>query len=91
MLCVILHKISKTTQNKQKNMKKTTDTTNNDRLLAWLSTIPVGILPEIREQIMRDCGITRYVLSYWLSGRTKIPYLAMQKIEEIAGKRIFEY
>ena len=65
-------------------MKKTTDTTNNDRLLAWLSTIPVGILPEIREQIMRDCGITRYVLSYWLSGR-------MQKIEEIAGKRIFEY
>lgn len=72
-------------------MKKTTDTTNNARLLAWLSTIPVGILPEIREQIMRDCGITRYVLSYWLSGRTKIPYLAMQKIEEIAGKRIFEY
>lgn len=72
-------------------MKKTTDTTNNDRLLAWLSTIPVGILPEIRGQIMRDCGITRYVLSYWLSGRTKIPYLAMQKIEEIASKRIFEY
>lgn len=72
-------------------MKKKTDTTNNDRLLAWLSTIPVGIFPGIREQIMRDCGISRYVLSYWLSGRTKIPYLAMQKIEHIAGKKIFEY
>ena len=72
-------------------MKKTTDTTNNDRLLAGLSTIPVGIFPGIREQIMRDCGISRYVLSYWLSGRTKIPYLAMQKIEHIAGKKIFEY
>lgn len=72
-------------------MKKTTDTTNKDRLLAWLSTIPVGIFPGIREQIMRDCGISRYVLSYWLSGRTKIPYLAMQKIEHIAGKKIFEY
>ena len=72
-------------------MKKTTDTTNNDRLLAWRSTIPVGLLPEIREPLLRACGITRYVLSYWLSGRTKIPYLAMQKIEEIAGKRIFEY
>lgn len=72
-------------------MKKTTDTTNNDRLSTWLSTIPVGLFPEIREQIMRDCGISRYVLSYWLSGRTKIPYLAMQKIENIANKRIFEY
>lgn len=67
------------------------ETTNNDRLLAWLSTIPVGHIAGVRERIMRDCGISRYVLAHWLAGRTRIPFLALQKIEAIAGKRLFEY
>lgn len=73
------------------NMEKTAITTNNDRLLAWLATVPAGKLIEIRDRIMRDCGISRYVLAHWLAGRTRIPYLALQKIEDIAGKRLFEY
>lgn len=66
-------------------------TTNNERLLAWMSTVPVGHITEIRERIMRDCGISRFVLSNWMAGRTRIPLLAMRQIEEIAGQRIFEY
>ena len=73
------------------NMEKTTITTNNDRLLAWMATVPAGKLPEIRARIMRDCGISRYVLAHWLSGRTRIPYLALQKIEAIAGEKLFLY
>lgn len=67
------------------------ETTNNDRLLAWLSTVPVGNIACVRERIMRDCGISRYVLRHWVSGRTRIPYLALQKIEDIAGEKLFEY
>ena len=67
------------------------ETTNNDRLLAWLSTIPVGNIAGVRERIMRDCGISRYVLRHWITGQTRIPFLAMRKIEEIAGIKIFEY
>lgn len=73
------------------NMEKTAIITNNDRLLAWLATIPAGKLPEVRARIIRDCGISRYVLAHWLAGRTRIPFLAMRQIEEIAGQRIFEY
>ena len=73
------------------NMEKTAITTNNDRLLAWLATIPAGKLPEVRARIIRDCGISRYVLAHWLAGRTRIPYLALQKREAIAGNRLFEY
>lgn len=66
-------------------------TTNNARLLAWMSTVPVGHIAEVRERIMRDCGISRFVLSNWMAGRTRIPYLALQKIEAIAGEKLFEY
>ncbi len=66
-------------------------TINNERLLAWMSTVPVGHIAEVRERIMRDCGISRFVLSNWMAGRTRIPLLAMRQIEEIAGQRIFEY
>ena len=34
-------------------MEKTTITTNNDRLLAWMATVPAGKLPEVRARIMR--------------------------------------
>ena len=55
----------------------------------YLSRIPVSEYNGIRKRIIEECGISEVQFRHWRAGRTKVPYLAKQKINEIAGKLVF--
>jgi len=67
-------------------MKKT----NNQSFIDWLDTIAVGQFEEIKAKIIANCGITPQVFSHWKNGNSRIPFLAQQKINEIAGFEVFK-
>ncbi|GFI53088.1 hypothetical protein [Duncaniella muris] len=43
----------------------------------------------VRAKIVEACMIPPYTFANWLGGRTRIPELAKQKINEVIGKQIF--
>ena len=43
----------------------------------------------IRKQIVDACMIPAYTFSNWLSGNSRIPALAKQKINEVTKQQIF--
>lgn len=63
--------------------------TDNQKLREWISTIPIGEYRIIRDNLITSCKINKYTLQNWRYGSCRIPGLAKDKIEEIAGKKIF--
>lgn len=64
--------------------------TANEALDNYLNSLP----PKERIAKSRDiralCQISRFVLCYWRSGRTQIPWSLRDKITEAIGENIFE-
>lgn len=64
--------------------------TANDALDKYLSSLsPRERIAKSRD--IRDaCRISRFVLCFWRSGRTPIPWYFLPKITETIGQNIFE-
>lgn len=43
----------------------------------------------VRRKIVEACMVRGYIFANWLSGRSRIPELAKQKINEVTGTNIF--
>ena len=56
----------------------------------WIESIPVGEYSAIRSKVIADCYITPQIFRHWKIGSVKIPPLAQEKINAIAGKEIFK-
>jgi transcriptional regulator with XRE-family HTH domain len=67
-------------------MKKTP----NQQLSEWLDSLPHGEYSERRQQLADYCGVSKVVISFWKSGRTRIKLAYQRLIEEFAGKKIFD-
>ena len=56
----------------------------------WIDSIPYGEYSAVRSKIIADCYITPQVFRHWKIGSVRVPPLAQEKINTIAGKEIFE-
>ena len=55
----------------------------------WIKGLSVGAYPEVRKQIISDCKITEQIFRHWKCGNSKVPILARDVINNIAGYNIF--
>ncbi|MDX9696246.1 MAG: hypothetical protein RBT49_10695 [Bacteroidales bacterium] len=55
----------------------------------FINSLTVVDYYETRKKIMHECKITEHQFRHWKNGRTRIPELAKEKINEIAGKTVF--
>jgi hypothetical protein len=62
---------------------------NNKLFCEWLKNIPFGEYTEKTQLLANHCGVSKAVISFWKSGRTKIKPAYQRLIEEFAGKKIF--
>ena len=66
--------------------------TNNARFRVWIDNeIPKEKKGDILSRIMRECGISRFILILYLYELLEIPYWNLCKIEAIAGEKLFDY
>lgn len=56
----------------------------------WVKSIPVGDYNRIRHQVISDCKITNQIFMHWKCGNSKVPILAHEKINQIAGSEVFK-
>ncbi len=72
-------------------MKKKRDLPiNNKEFKEWLYSFPQGKKrTKIRSKVMKECKVTYPITDNWIAGRSAIHPLIKEKIEEIAGKKIF--
>lgn len=56
----------------------------------WWFNLPQKEVPTMKQQIMERCFISRFTFVFWLSGRTEIPTICLNIIEDIARKKIFK-
>lgn len=61
-----------------------------DKLSKWYYSLPVNEFKKVRDTIISDCEITRYVFYNWLSGKTRISKGNQKAIELVANKPIFK-
>lgn len=64
--------------------------TTNNHFGDWIKTIPVGEYDSIRQRVINECMISLSVFNHWRLGNSKVPPLAQEKINQIAGKEIFK-
>jgi len=66
---------------------------NNDllanQLSKWYYSLPVNEFKDVRDKIILECEITRFIFYNWLSGKTRISKLNQKAIETVARKEIF--
>ncbi len=55
----------------------------------WLDSLTVSEYPEVRKQIIYECRITEQKFRHWKAGNSRVPELAQEKINQIAGKLVF--
>lgn len=58
-------------------------------LRTYLRSLPVCESPEMAKKLADECKVPIYTFNNWRSGLVKIPELAKDKIEEVAGVQIF--
>ncbi len=63
---------------------KMSDNTTTPKFRDWINTVPVGIYPKVRSEIISRCAISNYVFSNWLGAKSKVPFLAQKEIKKIA-------
>lgn len=56
----------------------------------WINSIPVGDYNRIRFQVIIECKITDQIFRHWKCGNSKVPVLAHEKINQIAGFEVFK-
>ena len=56
----------------------------------WIDSIPVGNYKDIRKRVIKECRIKEQVFRHWKIGTVKVPPLAQEKINLIAGEEIFK-
>jgi len=61
-----------------------------DKLAKWYYSLPVNEFKEVRDKIITDCEITRYIFYNWLSAKTRISKADQKAIELVANKEIFK-
>jgi hypothetical protein len=62
---------------------------NGNEFRDWLDSITVSEYPEIRKRIIEECRISEQKFRHWKAGNSRVPVLAQEKINEIAGKAVF--
>jgi hypothetical protein len=70
-------------------MEKMMEKTDAQKLQEWIRTFPIGEYRVRVGEILEKCKISKATLQNWRYGNSRIYPLAKDKIEEIAGKRIF--
>lgn len=55
----------------------------------WLDSLTVSEYPDVRKRIIDECRITEQKFRHWKAGNSRVPELAKEKINEIAGKPVF--
>jgi hypothetical protein len=68
--------------------KKSSGTSLSQYLFHEGMTAAKQITAQRKKQIMKACGVSAATLKNWLLGRTPVPKLAQEKINELAGKKI---
>jgi hypothetical protein len=58
-------------------------------LYAWLQTVPMGDYQHTVQAIVDGCKVPRHTFNNWRFGKCRIYPLAKDKIEQIAGQKIF--
>ncbi|MCS2310659.1 hypothetical protein NXW05_08510 [Phocaeicola vulgatus] len=71
----------------RKKKKKTID---GMALRTYLRSLPVCESSEMAKRLADECKVPIYTFNNWRSGWVRIPELAKDKIEEVAGVKIFE-
>ena len=59
-------------------------------LRTFLRSLPVCDSPQMAHDMAEACKVPMYTFNNWRSGLVRIPELAKDKIEEIAGCTIFK-
>ena len=67
-----------------------TKTNKTTRLKEWLESLSFRNYSKKEYQIIQECKISRFTLWRWKCGKTEPGYLAQQKINEIAGQKIYD-
>ncbi|OJV39612.1 MAG: hypothetical protein BGO29_04500 [Bacteroidales bacterium 36-12] len=62
---------------------------NQNQLKDWLDSLTVLEYPIIRKEIIDKCKITEQKFRHWKAGNSRVPVLAQEIINEIAGKAVF--
>lgn len=62
---------------------------NANEFRDWLDSITVSEYPEIRKRIIEECKISEQKFRHWRAGNSRVPVLAQEKINKIAGKAVF--
>lgn len=71
-------------------MKKRTNTKQDGNSLRhYLRSLPVCESSQMAKRLANECKVPIYTFNNWRSGLVRIPNLAKEKIEEIAGCKIF--
>lgn len=57
--------------------------------IKWFNNLPYSQRPSIRRLICDKCYVAQLTIDNWLYGRSGIPLLTQEKINELANETIF--
>jgi len=63
--------------------------TDAQKLQEWIGKIPISLYRKTLDDVINACKTNKHTLQNWRYGNCRIPELAKDKIEEIAGEKIF--
>lgn len=63
---------------------------DGERLKCYLLSLPVKESPRMVRLLAEECKVPVYTVNNWRNSRCRIPELAKDKIEEVAGVSIFD-
>ena len=69
--------------------KKSNSKQDGNALRHYLRSLPVCESSQMAKRLADECKVPIYTFNNWRSGLVRIPELAKDKIEEIAGRKIF--
>jgi hypothetical protein len=64
--------------------------TEGQQLCEWMDAVPKNEFKQTWRTIMANCGVEYYTVINWRNDRCRIPQRAKEKIEAIAGRKIFD-
>lgn len=56
----------------------------------WIENVPHGQYNDLRKEVITKCFITKQQFRNWKNGITEVPELAKEKINLIAGRKIYD-
>jgi hypothetical protein len=61
-----------------------------EALRAWVETLTVGEYKSVINRVIEECKVRKSTYHNWRTGACRIPPLAKEKIEAIAGEKVFD-